>query len=271
MARLTPVRAEASRLWSLYAQHAAVLFRSGPNPDFHATDRSFFVASGSDHVDMNQAALFGPADAEDAERLAAWVVSAGVPCLLACSDGVLERVEPALRQAGFVHLPTREAIFRRPGPPKQPEASAFEVRRVDRDGDVAAMLGIFEEAHGYDPASIAALYGGRVHGDPDFSAWLAWEGPEPISFVIVIAVGASLSIWEVMTPQRHRRRGGARAVVEAALAGVAAERSEPVEETLFWASPAGRPLYEAMGFVIADEIDAWTLGASAEDLAAVGA
>ena len=36
-------------------------------------------------------------------------------------------------------------------------------------------------------------------------------------------------------------------------------------------SPAGRPLYEAMGFVVADEVDAWTLGASAEDLAAVGA
>lgn len=41
------------------------------------------------------------------------------------------------------------------------------------------------------------------------------------------------------------------------------------EEVLFWASPAGRPLYEAMGFVIADEVDAWAIGASAEDLAAV--
>jgi hypothetical protein len=40
---------------------------------------------------------------------------------------------------------------------------------------------------------------------------------------------------------------------------------------LFWASPAGRPLYESLGFSIADLVTAWTLGASAQDLAAVGA
>jgi GNAT superfamily N-acetyltransferase len=133
------------------------------------------------------------------------------------------------------------------------------------------MLAIFEEAHGYDPASIDALYGGRVKGDDGFSAWLAWDGAEPISFTIVVEVGTALSIWEVMTPERHRRRGGARAVVNAALAGAVAVAARPIEETLFWASPAGRPLYEAMGFVVADEVDAWALGASAEDLAAVGA
>ena len=56
-----------------------------------------------------------------------------------------------------------------------------------------------------------------------------------------------------------------------ATAGAAAVAARPIEETLFWASPAGRPLYEAMAFGVADEVDAWSLGASAEDLAAVGA
>jgi GNAT superfamily N-acetyltransferase len=238
---------------------------------FHATDRWFFAATGSDHVDMNQAALFGEADAEDAALLASQVVKAGVPCLLGCSDGVLERAAPALTAAGFARLPNREAIFWRPGPPPSIEPAGFEVRRVRSDVDVVAMLAIFEEAHGYDPTSIAALYGGRIKGDDGFSAWLAWDGPDPISFTIVVEVGTALSIWEVMTPERHRRRGGARAVVNAALAGAAAVAARTIEETLFWASPAGRPLYEAMGFVVADEVDAWALGASAEDLAAVGA
>ncbi len=220
---------------------------------------------------MNQAALFGEADADDAALLARQVVEASVPCLLGCSDGVLDRVAHALTAGGFARLPKREAIFWRPGPPQALEPSNFEVRRVRTDVDVAAMLAIFEEAHGYDSASIGALYGGRVKDDDGLSAWLAWDGPEPISFTIVVEVGTALSIWEVMTPERHRRRGGARAVVNAALAGAAAVAIRPIEETLFWASPAGRPLYEAMGFVIADEVDAWALGASPEDLAAVGA
>lgn len=220
---------------------------------------------------MNQAALFGDADADDATLLVGQVLEAGVPCLLGCSNGVLDRASPALTAGGFAQLPDREAIFWRPGPPQALEPSAFEVRRVRSDADVVAMQAIFEEAHGYDPASIAALYGGRVKGDDGLSAWIAWDASEPISFTIVIEVGAVLSIWEVMTPVRHRRRGGARAVVNAALAGAAAAASRPIEETLFWASPAGRPLYEAMDFVVGDEVDAWVLGASAEDLAAVGA
>ena len=60
-------------------------------------------------------------------------------------------------------------------------------------------------------------------------------------------------------------------MVNAALACAAAVAARPIEGTLFWASPARRPLYEAMGFVIADDADARSLGARAEDLAAAGA
>ncbi|HUQ43792.1 MAG TPA: GNAT family N-acetyltransferase [Candidatus Limnocylindria bacterium] len=268
---MTPERAEAARLWRRYADHAAVLFRSGPRPTMEFTDQWFVVASGAQHVDMNQGALYGEATAEDAERLASRVLAAEVPCLLGCSDGVQERVAGTLRAAGFEQLPNREAMFRRPGLPEVPEPSPFEVRRVRSRDDFAAMQSIFLEAHGYSPESIERIYGGRVTGDDGFSAWLAWDGGEPVSFTIVIEVGPSLSIWEVMTPPRHRRRGAARAVVAGALASVANSATQQIEETLFWASPAGRPLYERMGFVVADEVDAWTIGASPEDLAAVGA
>jgi hypothetical protein len=91
------------------------VFKGGRAPASHATDRWFFAASGSDHVDLNQAALFGEASAGDAAELAGRVTAAGVPCLLACSDGVVQRVAPALGTAGFLPLPTREALFHPPG------------------------------------------------------------------------------------------------------------------------------------------------------------
>jgi hypothetical protein len=50
-----------------------------------------------------------------------------------------------------------------------------------------------------------------------------------------------------------------------------ARRVGGVDRTLFWSSPAGRPLYESLGFEIADTVDVWARGASAADLAAVGA
>jgi hypothetical protein len=45
----------------------------------------------------------------------------------------------------------------------------------------------------------------------------------------------------------------------------------PPDGIVFWASPFGRPLDESLGFRIADLVTVWTLGASAEDLAPVGA
>ena len=133
------------------------------------------------------------------------------------------------------------------------------------------MADVFAEAHGYDRALIDELYGRRLETEDGFSAWLAWEGDVPVSFTIVTRSAESLALWDVMTPEGHRRRGAARAVISHALAEVASAADAPITETFFWATPLGRPLYEAMGFAIADDIDAWTLGASPEDLAAVGA
>ncbi len=262
---------DAATLWRRYAEHAAVLFAGGPTPTVHLDDRWFFAASGTQHVDMNQGALFDAATAADAEALARQALAADVPCLLGCSEGVLDRVAPTLTSAGFTPLPNQEAVFWRAGAPDAAGPTSFEVRRVRTDVEVAGMLAIIHEAHGYDPAMIDRLYGARVRVDDGLSAWIAWDGTEPVSFAIVVEVGSSLSLWEVQTPVRHRRRGAGRAVVAGALTGAAAAARQPIEETLFWASPAGRPLYDSMGFVIGDLVDAWAIGASPEDLAAVGA
>jgi hypothetical protein len=264
-------RPDAATLWRRYAEHAALLIAGGPNPTLHVDDRWFFAGTGTQHVDMNQGALFDAATVEDAEAIAWLVVGAEVPCLLGCSAGVEERAAPSLVRAGFVPLPNQEALFWRAGPPAPPGETPFEVRRVRTDTEVAGMLAIIEEAHGYDPAMIDRLYGGRVRVDDGLSAWIAWEGSDPISFAIVIEVGSSLSLWEVQTRVRQRRRGAGRAVVAGALAGAGAAAHRPIEETLFWASPAGLPLYASMGFVVGDLVDAWAIGASPEDLAAVGA
>ena len=117
------------------------------------------------------------------------------------------------------------------------------------------MQALFEEAHGYEPELTGALYGRTLRTDDSATGWLAWDGPEPVSFAIVTRAAGSLSLWDVLTPPRHRRRGAARAVVGTALPAVAARSAaagSPIEQTLFWSSPAGRPLYDAMGFHVAD-------------------
>ncbi len=264
----------AAALWSIYPQHAAIVMSGGSAPSTYATARSCLITSGSHHVDMNQAILFGGATQADAEDLCERVLAAEVPVLLGCSEGVAVHAAPALAEAGFVPLPKPEALYWMPAAPAALDAPPFDVRRVESDGDVGAMQALFEEAHGYEPVLTRTMFGRWLGTDDAASTWIAWDGAEPVSLAIVTSAERSLSLWNVLTPPRHRRRGAGRTVVAAALTAVAAraeDAGEPIEQTFFWSSPAGRPLYEAMGFVVADNVDAWVLGASEADLAAFGA
>ena len=165
-------------------------------------------------------------------------------------------------------MPEREALFHATVAPT-PRPTVFDVREVVTDRDFAGIGTVFAGAHDYDPSLVATMWGPRLLGPCRARGWLAWDAAEPVSCVFVTRVGSSLGVFDMLTSARHRRRGAARALLARALTEVA--HGESTDSIAFWASPAGRPLYESMGFAIADSVHVWTLGASPEDLAAVGA
>ncbi len=263
----------AARLWRLYARHAAIVLGGGPASTVALDERWFVVTSGSGHVDLNQGAVFGGAGTADVVALGVVAAMADVPMLLGCSAtaGTVDDIDAPLAAAGFVPLAATERLFQMAGVPKlAAEPPPFAVRRVASDLDHQAMHAMFLEVHGYVRDLTEALFGRPIRSG-SISGWLAWDGEEAVSFAIVARVERSLSIWEVMTPLRHRRRGAGRAIVIEALGAEAAAAREPIAETLFWSSPAGKPLYDALGFREVDTVRAWARGASDDDLAAVGA
>jgi hypothetical protein len=260
---------EAS-LWLAHARHATRLFARGPAPVSVISSSWCYVVSGAPHVDLNQAALYGGGAAADARALADLAVQHGWPLLLGCSRRASRDVAGPLAEAGFVRLPETEHLFWMPGIPAE-ASGPFAVRQIADRADVATLEAMFVEVHGYEPAMTRAMFGAVCLEGGDVTGWIAWDGDEAVSLAIVTQSDASLELWEVMTPARHRRRGAARAVIVAALHGAASAAAQPVERTLLWSSPAGRPLYDALGFQTGDDIAVWALGASPEDLAAVGA
>ena len=259
-----------AEIWRSYGEHAARLLARGPSPRSVIGERFFFVASGSPHVDLNQAALYSEAGRADALEIARLATLADVPVLLGCSAAVPEDVKGSLKAAEFIRFTRHENLFWMPGTPPRSANTPFRVRRMTTESDVAAMVAMFTEIHGYDPALTRSLFGTLDPADSEVSCWIAWDADEAVSLAFITRAQKSLGLWEVMTPVRHRRRGGARAVVVAGLDEVA-RTIDRLDHTVFWSSPAGRPLYVALGFGIADEIDVWVRGASEADLAAVGA
>lgn len=259
---------DATGQWRIYGQHAEAMLSAGPAPSADHRPGSFFVRSGAPHVDLNQAAIFGDGDRRDAQRIVDAALEADVPVLLAASSTLRDDVGEALGRGGFVLAATPEALFHGSStPPVEP--SAFQVRRVLTEIDRAGIGRVFAEAHGYDPRLVASMWGSALVDRDDVGGWIAWEGDDAVSCVFVTRVGSSLRFFDMMTPPRHRRRGAARAVLTQALADASSE-GEPVDSIVFWSTPLGRPLYESLGFVVADSLDVWTFRASKEDMAAVG-
>ena len=231
---------------------------------------TFLVLSGGDHVDLNQAGLFEGATTADASELARLVVEAGRPVLLGRSSTVSRGIMDPLETVGFRAMAATEHLFWMPGVPIE-QPSTFDVRRIETDADIEAMQAMFLEVHGYEPELTATFHGDAIRSDEGVTGWIAWDGDQAASLTFVTEVGTSLGVWEVMTPVQHRRRGAARAVVATALRAVASASSSPIERTVLWSSPAGAPLYDALGFSVGDTVQAWVVGASEADLAAVGA
>jgi GNAT superfamily N-acetyltransferase len=86
----------------------------------------------------------------------------------------------------------------------------------------------------------------------------------------VIWIGRSdgwLGVMEMMTPERHQHRGAGRALMSRALAE---EWSVETESAVLIATPAGRRLYESVGFVAVDEILTRHRGLEVDVLDAIG-
>lgn len=263
-------RHAAAELWRAYGEHAVRIFARGPAPTVQLGPSSFFVSSGGPHVDLNQAALFDGAGREEAVEIGRLAEAADIPVLLAVVSGASNDSAASLASADFKRLNTPEHLFWMPGVPIAEGARPFEVRRMTTRRDMDGMLGIFADVHEYEPELTAAMYEWSDPLDHSVSCWIAWDGDDAVSLAFITHAGTSLGLWEVMTPPRHRRRGGARSAIVAGLNEVA-RTVGGVERTLFWSSPLGQPLYEALGFRVGDNIEVWVRDASDADLAAVGA
>ncbi len=248
--------------WIAFGRHAGRIWRHGPSPEIHADARCFRAFSGLPRMDANMAGLYGDATDRDAIAIVAAADRLEVPVVLGIGSGADPTLAEPLRAAGFVrHEP--EVLFGMVGAP-EPRASRFEVRRVESFSDMDAALRLVEEVHGHPAREMGPVLRAAL-ATPAVVGWIAWDGPDAASFAAVTREGNSRGLWMVSTALRQRRQGAASALLRRALAN-----GDGIS-TRFWSSPDGLPFYASLGFTPLDRIDVWTRGASAEELASIGA
>lgn len=84
--------------------------------------------------------------------------------------------------------------------------------------------------------------------------WIVEDGSQPISTAITRRVGDSITLWNMATSPRFVRRGYGRAIMNHALHQA---RQDGAKTGLLIASDAGKPLYDATGWVTVEDWDVY--------------
>ena len=142
----------------------------------------------------------------------------------------------------------------------------FVVARSRDDTDLAAAVALISEAHSVEFGLLDESLAEAVRSDLA-QVWLAWDGDQPVSTVCLCTTEASIGVMEMMTPPRHQGRGAGRGLLTAALA---ATWSPATVDAVLLATPAGRRLYESIGFEAIDESVTFYRGLEDSVLQAIG-
>ena len=251
-------------LWLEFADHLARLY--GPvGPAVERGPGWLAVLSGERHTDVNICVLLSDASRESSRAVVRLVEDADVPAAVSVPVALDGPVLEPLLDAGFVPEPLSEPLMWLDAPPGA-GAGAFVVRRVRTDDELSRAIGAAADGHGFDAAMLSRVLARPVREDEDVTTWIAWSGEDAAS-VAWLTCGTRLGVWQMNTPPRHRRRGAARETLVAALDEL---WSDDTEGAFLWASPAGRPLYERVGFQVVAERRVLVLGGDEAASVAVG-
>lgn len=252
-------------LWSVFSEHLSLLF--GAAPRLHvARERTWWaVFTKESHTDLNQSALLAGASVEDAKRLVGLVDELEIPVVVSVASGTDENVTQPFASAGLVAAPLAEPLMWLDELPAA-TSTDFEVRRVAGGAELDTACRLCAEAHSIDERMVRRVLRRELGEAETVSTWIAWDADEPVS-VVWLTLGNRLGVWEMMTPPQHRRRGAARAALTSALHQTWTPRTKGA---FLWATPAGRPLYESLGFQSVDEPIIWYTAGHERAAAAVG-
>ena len=249
-------------IWNIFAE-LELRFYAAAEPDHARHGDGWFAAlSGVRHGELNVCGLAPGATTASAEALLAAL--GDLPALVFTSEQVGDDVRSHLVTGGFEAVPTREPLMRARSAPA-PTPGPFRIAPAT-PSEIGSAISVTAEAHHIDPALLSATIE-VAYRNGTAPVWLAWEGDEPISAVWLCLSVETVGVMEMMTPERHQRRGAGRQLLSTALATL---WTAETTGSILLSTPAGRTLYESLGFIAVDEVISCVRGLEDDVLAAIG-
>ncbi|MBP6545579.1 MAG: GNAT family N-acetyltransferase [Phenylobacterium sp.] len=229
-----------------------------PGVEIHLTPTAVLGLTGEPSPDFNRLTL---ADGPDGEafltRAVALARGRGLPLVAVMSPKAALTLGPVAAHLGLTLAGSSTLMVLRPTTPVTPSRPVRVTRALGPElvaiaGDLAAAA--FDEPRDVLARCIDVM----VTETAGVETWIAWDGEAPRSAVTVTPTGSTAGISLMATPPEHQRQGMGRALLTQVMADY---RSRGVTRFHLGATPAGRPLYDSLGFEPIAELSAWMLSA----------
>ena len=220
--------------------------------------RMCFASSGEPVANLNYSALWGAASDEDVDQLMEHL--GDLDAMIVVSEASTDRLGPKLKEAGLLFggacpLMTVELTA------TAPDEGPYRIEAVRDPEHLGVMVDALADAYSLAAKHTSAAFGVAILAEPDTTPFLAWREGEAHSAVIATRIGSDVGIWAMGTPARFQRQGAGGALLGTVMSRLA---TGGAKRCFLFPSPAGRRLYDALGFVEVDRSEIWLKGISTE-------
>jgi hypothetical protein len=250
----------ATRLWASARRDLVALMSYVDDVEVRLEARALIGFSGGPTADFNLALI--DACSDDEALFVEYVQLAyrrRLPCLFMLSGACAGRLEGPAKGLGLTQVGTAPLMALVDGP-ALPVQTTFAVDRVTDKAGMSVEADLVASAFALDREWVGRTFSSETLLESQtLSFFLAYKEGEPFSGVTTTTSGTTVGIWSMATPANRQRMGAGRAAL-----GGAIEHHRRLGATTFYliATPAGKPLYDSLGFTTVEEAHLWVAGHS---------
>jgi GNAT superfamily N-acetyltransferase len=250
----------SASLWAAARRAFLGLFGSIDGAEAWLAPGALLGVSGGPTADFNMAIIDSGADEAVLGEFVDRVKKVGLPAAFMFSSACAGRLHPVATELGLTEAGNAPLMaLTISSAAAQP--AGFAVDRVDDVKGLALVTGLVADAFEQDRQWVGRTFCAPALLDSRaFDFFLASKDGEPYSAVTTSAEGTTVGIWSMATPENRRRQGAGRAALLAAI-----EHHRRLGATTFYliATPAGKPLYDSVGFTTVEDFPIWVYQPSA--------
>jgi GNAT superfamily N-acetyltransferase len=257
----------AHRLWEAYGRGSALLFMSAPSACIDLAPHGALTLSGEPFLEMNWGVVdAGEAgDANDApddgaaaatlvRRFVATIRDRRLDAYLMATSAAAPHLEAAISELGLALDPGAPLMVRRRTAEHvfAIEQDAVTVEHVDDEWALRDMAVVLSKAFAAPPGVVERAFTPAMLSLPGLDVFVLRLKGEAVSAVVTTRHDDLLGFWAMGTIPEARRQRFGRRLLEAVI-DIHSTRPGAPRWFFLTASSMGRPLYEKVGFTVADD------------------